>query len=145
MRFTTYSKFVAGMADQVNLQSLLDQLQDFLLQSGFAGTPWWGDPGDRSGERSLDDLRAAILRALMESGQLTPDMLKLLRGESTGDDATDAETLRAMAEMLDKIVQRLIDEGYLKLDGGGTIPPPNNAGRERDAARTVQFDLTEKG
>ncbi len=42
MRFTTYSKFVAGMADQVNLQALLDQLGDFLLQSGFSG----GQGGD---------------------------------------------------------------------------------------------------
>jgi Ca-activated chloride channel homolog len=147
MRFTTYSRFVAGMADQVNLQALLDQLQDFLLQSGFAGTPWWGEPGDAEQGRSLDDLREAILRALMESGQLTPDMLKLLRGESTGDDAKDAETLRAMAEMLDKIVQRLVDEGYLKLDNAGTakLPDQSATGQERDAARTVQFDLTEKG
>jgi Ca-activated chloride channel family protein len=147
MRFTTYSRFVAGMADQVNLQALLDQLQDFLLQSGFAGTPWWGDPGDGEEGRSLDDLREAILRALMESGQLTPDMLKLLRGESTGDDAKDAETLRAMAEMLDKIVQRLVDEGYLKLDNATSakLPDQSATGQERDAARTVQFDLTEKG
>ena len=148
MRFTTYSKFVAGMADQVNLQALLDQLQDFLLQSGFSGTPWWGEPGDGQGERTLDDLREAILRALMESGQLTPDMLKLLRGESTGDEARDAETLKAMAEMLDKIVQRLVDEGYLKLDGAQQQAGPSDqsaTGLEREAARTVQFDLTEKG
>ena len=37
------------------------------------------------GERSLDALRQAILQALMDSGQLTPEMLKVLRGESTGD------------------------------------------------------------
>ena len=147
MRFTTYSKYVAGMADQVNIQALLDQLQDFLLQSGFAGTPWWGDPGDGEQGRTLDDLREAILRGLMESGQLTPDMLKLLRGESTGDEAKDAETLKAMAEMLDKIVQRLVDEGYLKLDGAQAKAAPDQTatGQEREAARTVQFDLTEKG
>ena len=147
MRFTTYSKFVAGAADQVNLQALLDQLQDFLLQSGFEGTPWWGEPGDGEQGRTLDDLREAILRALIESGQLTPDMLKLLRGESTGDQARDAETLKAMADMLDRIVQRLVDEGYLKLDGAQarTVPDQTATGQERDAARTVQFDLTEKG
>jgi Ca-activated chloride channel family protein len=148
MRFTTYSKYVAGMADQVNLQALLDQLGDFLLQSGFSGTPWWGEPGDGEGERTLDDLREAILRALMESGQLTPDMLKVLRGESTGSETTDAETLKALAEMLDKIVQRLVDEGYLKLgQNPAQAAQPNQTatGQERDAARTVQFDLTEKG
>ncbi len=45
MRYTTYAKYLAGLADQVNLQALLDQLGDFLLQSGFKGMPaWWGDP-----------------------------------------------------------------------------------------------------
>jgi Ca-activated chloride channel family protein len=148
MRFTTYSKYVAGMADQVNLQALLDQLGDFLLQSGFAGNPWWGEPPDPDAGRSLDDLRQAILQALMASGQLTPDMLKALRGESTGDEERDAETLRALADLLDRIVQRLVDEGYLKLDGSPDQPgpaQPTTGGQERDAARTVHFDLSEKG
>ena len=148
MRFTTYSKFVAGMADQVNLQALLDQLGDFLLQSGFAGNPWWGEPPDPDAGRSLDDLRQAILQALMDSGQLTPDMLKALRGESSGDDERDAETLRSLADLLDRIVQRLVDEGYLKLDGPPGEPGPaqqTTGGQEREAARTVHFDLSEKG
>jgi Ca-activated chloride channel family protein len=148
MRFTTYSKYVAGMADQVNLQALLDQLGDFLLQSGFAGNPWWGEPPDPDAGRSLDDLRQAILQALMDSGQLTPDMLKALRGESSGDDDRDAETLRSLADLLDKIVQRLVDEGYLKLDAPPSEPGPAQqtaGGQERDAARTVHFDLSEKG
>ena len=37
MRFHTYSKYSPEMADAVDLQSLLDKLADFLLQSGFAG------------------------------------------------------------------------------------------------------------
>jgi Ca-activated chloride channel family protein len=147
MRSTTYSKFVAGMADQVNLQALLDQLGDFLLQSGFAGNPWFGEPPDPDAGRSLDDLRQAILQALMDSGQLTPDMLKLLRGESTGDADQDAATQKALAELLDQIVQRLVDEGYLKLDDAKPSPfeDQTQQGRERDAARTVHFDLSEKG
>jgi Ca-activated chloride channel family protein len=148
MRFTTYSKYVAGMADQVNLQALLDQLGDFLLQSGFAGNPWWGEPPDPDAGRSLDDLRQAILQALMDSGQLTSDMLKALRGESSGDDERDAETLRSLADLLDRIVQRLVDEGYLKLDASPGEPGPaqqTTGGQERDAARTVHFDLSEKG
>ena len=49
MRFTTYSKFHPELADAVNLQALLDQLSDFLLQSGFAGgSPsfWHDEMGD---------------------------------------------------------------------------------------------------
>src|SRR6476660_10393744 len=111
MRFTTYSKYHPEMADAVNLQGLLDQLSDFLLQSGFAGNSpsfWHDDMGES--ERSLDALRQAILQALMDSGQLTPDMLKVLRGESTGDAERDKELEQQPGELLDKIVQRLIDE-----------------------------------
>ena len=37
MRFHTYTKFSPESADAVDLQALLDNLADFLLQSGFAG------------------------------------------------------------------------------------------------------------
>ena len=53
MRYTTWSKLLPGLADQVNLQALLDQLSDFLLQSGFSGLPaWWGEPGDADDSRT---------------------------------------------------------------------------------------------
>ena len=151
MRFTTYSKFHPELADAVNLQSLLDQLSDFLLQSGFAGGPpsfWHDEMGD--GERSLDSLRQAILQALMDSGQLTPDMLKVLRGESTGDAARDKELEQQLGELLDKIVQRLMEEGYLNVSQPPQVPQGYQSmfgpgGQAQSAAQQVQFNLTEKG
>src|SRR5690348_229120 len=153
MRYTTYTKYLPELADTINLQGLLDQLADFLLQSGFAGGPYahpfWGEFGDDQ-DRSLDALRQAILQALMDSGQLTPEMLKLLRGESTGDPARDADLERQLAELLDKIVQKLMDEGYLNVQAppqmpGGQQPLCGPSGMAREAARDVQFSLTEKG
>jgi len=149
MRYTTYSKYVPGLAEAINLQALLDQLGDFLLQSGFAGgDAWWGE--DQGGDRSLEALREAILRALMESGQLTPDMVRLLQGESSGDPARDAELERQLAELLDQIVQRLMDEGFLNLAEAPQMPAGYSAlygpgGQARSAAQQVQFSLTEKG
>ena len=82
MRFHTYSKFSPELADAVDLQSLLEKLADFLLQSGFAGGrmshPYWGDFGGDA-DRSLEALKEAILNALIESGQFTPEMLQALR------------------------------------------------------------------
>ena len=148
MRFTTYSKYIPGLAEAVNLQALLDQLGDFLLQSGFAGQSWLG--GEDPGDRSLDALREAILRALMDSGQLTPEMLQFLRGESTGDPAQDAEVEQQLAELLDRIVQRLMEEGYLNLAQAPEMPAGYSSvfgpqGQARSAAQQVQFSLTEKG
>src|SRR5881394_3322942 len=100
MRFTTYSKYHPELADAVNLQGLLDQLTDFLLQSGFAANApsLWHDEFNE-GDRSLESLRQAILQALMDSGQLTPDMLKVLRGDSTGDPARDQEIQQQLSEL----------------------------------------------
>src|SRR6266487_4650716 len=154
MKYTTYSRYLPELADTVNLQALLDQLADFLLQSGFAGGayshPFWGEFGEEESDRSLDALRQAILQALMDSGQLTPEMLKLLRGESTGDAARDADLERQLSELLDKIVQKLIDEGYLNVAEAPKMPSGQQplfgpGGMAKEAAQQVQFNLTEKG
>jgi Ca-activated chloride channel family protein len=154
MRYTTYYKHLPELADTVNVQALLDQLADFLLQSGFAGGPFshpfWGEFGEDDSDRSLDALRQAILQALIDSNQLTPDMLKVLRGDSTGDAQQDADLQRQLADVLDKIVQKLIDEGYLNVQEApqmpaGQQPVVGPGGMAREAAQQVQFSLTEKG
>jgi Ca-activated chloride channel family protein len=154
MRYTTYSRFIPELADTINLQGLLDQLADFLLQSGFAGGPYahpfWGEFGENEGDRSLDALRQAILQALIDSKQLTPDMLRALRGESTGDAQKDQQLQQQLADLLDKIVQRLIEEGYLNLTEtprmpGAQQPMFGPGGMAREAAQQVQFSLTERG
>ena len=147
MRSHTYTKFSPELADAVDLQSLLDKLADFLLQSGFAGGkqshPYWGEFGGDE-DRSLDALKEAILNALIESGQFTPEMLEALRGEG------DEEAQARLAKMLDDLVQRLIDEGYLNVDTppqmpGTQQPVTGRGGLAHAASRDVQFNLTEKG
>ena len=153
MRFTRYTRYVPGLADEINLQGLLDKLSDFLLQSGFAGggDPYWGDFGEHEGgERTIEGLKDAILRALMESGELTPDMVRLLRGEGTGDDERDAELSRDLARLLDDIVKRLMNEGYISAEQPPAAPSSfepvlGPKGQAREAAQHVEFGLTEKG
>ncbi|HEX7546052.1 MAG TPA: VWA domain-containing protein, partial [Gemmatimonadaceae bacterium] len=125
----------------------LDNLADFLLQSGFAGGsqfhPFWGETGDDA-DHSLDALKQAILDALIKSGQFTPEMLEALRGE--GDELSEQK----LAEMLDGIVKRLIEEGYLNLDQPPELPAGHQnvtgpGGLAQAAARDVQFNLTDKG
>ncbi|MFW5947351.1 MAG: vWA domain-containing protein [Gemmatimonadota bacterium] len=151
MRFTTYSKYKGSWLDALNLEALLEQLSDFLLQAGFAGgpedQPWWsGEPP--AGDRSLDSLKEALLRALMEGGQLTPEMLEELRGDGEGSE----EVRQQIADMLDELVERLVEEGYLTLDGEQGVPSSFREvpGRGKiddaaDAARRVEFNLTGKG
>jgi Ca-activated chloride channel family protein len=148
MRFHTYTKYSPELADAVDLQSLLDRLADFLLDSGFAGGPshhpFWGDFGDEQ-DRSLDALKQSILDALLESGQFTPEMLEALRGDGS-EDANDR-----LAQLLDQIVQRLMQEGYLSTDQpapqmpAGQQPVTGKGSIGHAASRDVQFNLTDKG
>src|SRR5215207_9978890 len=147
MRFHTYSKFSPELADAVDLQSLLEKLADFLLQSGFAGGrmshPYWGDFGGDA-DRSLEALKEAILNALMESGQFTPEMLQALRGD--GDEEAQAK----LAQLLDDLVQRLTSEGYLNIEAPPQVPDTHQALEGRGslahaASRDVQFNLTATG
>ncbi len=147
MRFHTYTKFSPEAADQIDLQALLDKLADFLLQSGFAGAnlPFQGnfDFGEEH-DRSLDALRQANLNALIESGQITPEILEALRGQ--GDEEAQAK----LAKLLDDLDQRLIDEGFLNLEAppqmpGDHQPVEGKGSLAQAAARDVQFNLTEKG
>jgi Ca-activated chloride channel homolog len=138
------------MADAIDLQSLLDKLADFLLQSGFAGgkmqSPYWDDAGQEQ-ERSMEALREAILNALMESGQFTAEMLEALRGDGKDDDGESAEKL---AKLLDDIISKLVEEGYLNVDAppqmpAGHQPVTGPGGLAHAASKDVQFSLTEKG
>jgi Ca-activated chloride channel family protein len=152
MRFHTYSKYKGSWVDALNLESLIEMLSDFLMDGGFAGGPhhhpFWGWSGleDTS---SVDSLKNALLQALIESGQLTPEMLRELRGEGEGDDAVRAQ----IAEMLDELVQRMVDEGFISLsDGQPGVPMPTqdasgqgSVDEARQAAQTVDFEVSRKG
>jgi len=148
MRFTTYSKYKGQLLESLNLQELLDQLADFLLQSGFAGGPYyhpfWGDFGEEEPQDSLEALKEAILQKLMEMGEVTPEMLKALAQEPEEDGA------RQLADLLDDIVRQLIEEGYLNAEQmpqapteGQPMTGPGSVGK--GAAQSVKFNLSQKG
>jgi len=147
MRFHTYTKFNPEMADAVDLQALLDKMADFLLQSGFAGGehyhPYWGMTGEES-DKSVDALRDAILSAMIESGQFTPEMLEAMRGNG------DEDAQERLAKFLDDLIQRLTQEGYLKMDAPPQMPAGHQSvtgkgGLAHAASQSVQFNLTDKG
>src|SRR2546425_8564453 len=72
MKYTTYSRYLPELADTINLQALLDQLADFLLQSGFAGGayshPFWGRSEEHTSE--LQSLAYLVCRLLLEKKKI---------------------------------------------------------------------------
>ena len=59
-----YSRFVPGLIDDLDFESLLSKLSDLLLASGF-DNPW--DP-ESEDDRTLQALHDAILDALLNGG-----------------------------------------------------------------------------
>lgn len=152
MRFHTYTKYKGKWLDALNLENLMERLADFLLDGGFAGGPnfhpYWGWSGMED-PSSIDSLKQALIRALVESGDLTPEMMEELRGEGEGDPEVQAE----IAKLLDDLIERLAEEGYLSLEGGEPLIPgatedvtgKGSIEAPQDAAKKVHFDLTQKG
>ncbi len=152
MRFTTYSKYKGGWLDALNLQALLEHLSDFLMDGGFAGGPhyhpYWGWSGTDD-PNSTDALKNALLKALIESGQLTPEMIEELRGEGAGDE----EVRKQIAQLLDDLIQKMVEEGYINLETGNPQMPgatydvtgQGQIDEAKQAAQSVQFNLTQKG
>ena len=152
MRFTTYTKYRKSWLDAFNLQKLFEKLSEFLLDGGFAGGPhfhpYWGWSGIED-TSSLEALKQALLHALAESGQLTREMIEELRGEGPGN----PEVQQEIADLLDDIIRKMIEEGYITLDGkvrglGGSVGDAVGEGQvddAREAAQQVNFNLTRRG
>jgi len=141
MRFTRYSKYEGELWDDISLEQLLDRLANFLLQSGFDGE-YYGEWND-DGEQTLERLRQAIMRALIEEDLLTEDEL-----DSLSDERGNLKA-EAMARLIDRLIQRLIEEGYLSLDqsqAGRDMGQRSLRGRSGKAAEPkIKFQVTDKG
>jgi Ca-activated chloride channel family protein len=147
MRFTRYSKFNGLDVYGINLGDLMEGLSDSLLYSGYDDDYYWTRermPQDTS----LDALRRALLQALMEKGLLSQHQIQQLLDENEGK--FEGSQLQ---EMLNQLIERLVEEGYLTLhEEPLTLPQRremmggNGEGRiEEPLPRNVKFEVTEKG
>jgi len=128
MAITRYHRYVGELWDDLNLEDLVGELSDFLMQSGFGEEPREWD------EDSLQALHDAILEALMRRGLLSDEDLQKLF-----DDAD------ALEQFLQKTVERMVREGYLRMSEAQPFRDPTSAGGEvAPAGPPIKFELTEK-
>jgi Ca-activated chloride channel family protein len=125
--FTRYHRYIGELWDDLNLEELVDELSDFLLQSGF------GHEMEEWDEDSLQSLHDAILEALLRRGLLSDEDLQKLMSDQ---DALD--------QFLQKTVERLVREGYLKTTEAEPFHDPTGGGSRGEAGPPVRFELTEK-
>src|SRR5262245_57031359 len=122
MRFTRYSKWTGQSWDDISLEELMEALSDHLLRSGCEDRVrrhyqrWsqdWGYDGgdDLDPDDALERLRRAIREALRNSGLLDEEQYKQLFDEE--GNARD----QRLEELIDRLIQRLLREGYLNSVG----------------------------
>ena len=126
MGFTRYARKLTEI-EELSAEDLFEKLSEYLLQSGFGGD-------FDSGDFTLDELRDAILRALMSQEVIPLEELERLL------DGADEVRDQRLSELIEQLMQRLFDEGFLSLGEVGE-PGSGNAG-EAGAAR---FQVTDKG
>src|SRR6266700_5368968 len=146
MKFIRYGKYTGEPADANDLEELIKRLGDFFLQSGFESQFYGVSQMDP--ERSMEALREAILRALQE-GDLLPDdamsdeLRKMLQDPS-------AMNSQAVKDLLDKLTERLANEGFINPQQPPQVtPPPNTSARGRlgqpqDRQTEARFEITDK-
>ena len=147
MKFTRYGKFNGLDVWSLNLGDLMEGLSDSLLYSGYDDDYYWTRqrmPQDTS----LDALRRALLQALMDQELLSQHQIQQMLDENEGK--YEGSQLQ---EMLNQLIERLVEEGYLTLheepqnsEQRRKMMGGNGEGRiEEPLPRNIKFEVTEKG
>src|ERR1039458_1732494 len=132
MKWISYSKYT-GDDFGLSAEDLLKALSDFFLQSGFQnqymGFSEWN-------QHSLEDLKNAIQRALEQGEMFDPSQAEKIQ------EALQSMSPEQMDQMLDRLVQKLVDEGYISTEQ----QQANEAGQAGagNADRKLNVEITDK-
>ncbi len=147
MRFTRYGKFNGLDVWSLDLGDLMEGLSDSLLSSGYDDDYYWTRERTPQ-DTTLDALRRALLQALIDQGMLSEHQIKQMLDENEGK--YEGSQLQ---EMLNQLIERLVEEGYLTLheepqtsEQRRDMRRGNGQGRiEEPLPRNIKFEVTEKG
>jgi Ca-activated chloride channel family protein len=140
-----YSKFVEDLMDGIDFESLVSQLSDLLLSSGF-NNPW--DP-QSDDDRTMQALHDAILDALLNGGAMSEDMLRRLLENSAPGQAADTEEGREgrqnqIEELIQRIIERLTEQGYVSVAGQPQRQAEMGPGGASGPGGATRFEVTDK-
>lgn len=124
MRVVKFSSWTGFDWDELSLEELMEELSSHLLESGFQRQfkermQHWldgleeGEDGDPSD--TLNALRRAIKEALRDSGLLTVEQWATLF-DSEGNAKNEL-----LEKMIDQLIARLLEEGYLSVQSDGEV------------------------
>ena len=122
----------------------MESLSDSLLGSGYDDDYYWTRER-RPQDTSLDALRRALLQALMDQGLLEKGQIQEMLADNEGKFKGSL-----LEEMLNQLIERLVEEGYLKLSEEPERQQRGQPGMGQPEVseplpRNVKFEVTEKG
>src|SRR5215470_7732267 len=133
MRRIRYTKYVPDPAGEMSLQDLLSALSDYFLQSGFHD---YLSYDDLPNEQTLDDLKRAIERALLESDMLSEELRQQLQ-QMQMDGTLD--------EVIEQLIERMQQENYVSIEQPHDPSRQSSVGGQvGDAQQQARFEITDK-
>src|SRR5437763_1447841 len=133
MRRMRYTKYVPDPAGEMSLEELLGALSDYLLQIGFQDYLSYYDLPD--GEQTLDDLKRAIERALLESEMLNDELREQLQ---------QMQMEGSLDELVEKLIERMQQEDYISIDQPHDPSKQSSAAGQVGAQQQARFEITDK-
>ena len=125
IRYTRYTGEDFGLS----AEDLMKALADFFLNSGF-DNPYMRF--SEFNENSLEDLKRALERALQEGQMFDPERAEQIRKQ------LEKMSPEEMDQLLNKLVQKLVDEGYIN-----TEQPQGGGGRDGEESE-IEVKITDK-
>jgi Ca-activated chloride channel family protein len=133
MKRTRYTKYIPDPAGEMSMQDLLNALSDYLLQSGFENYGYYDLPPE---EQTLDDLRRAIERALMESDLLDQQMRERLH---------EMQVNGQLDELIKQLIDRMEQDDYISIaDPHDPSNRPSVGGQTGESQQQAKFEITDK-
>src|SRR5256712_1479299 len=133
MKRVRYTKYVPDPASEMSMEDLLSALSDYLLQSGFQDYMFYELP---EGEKTLEELRQAIERALLEGDLLDEEMRERLQ---------QMQMEGGLDELIEKLIERMEREDYISIDGPhDPSRQPSVGGQVGEAQQQARFEVTDK-
>jgi len=132
MKSVRYTKYVGDLASEIDMESLLQALSEYLLDSGFR------DPYAQFQEldHNLDSLREA-LRRILQSGQFLNEEMQEKIDQMAADGSLD--------EFIDKLIERMQQESYISVTRQpGETTTSQVGGQVGDVPGEVRFEVTDK-
>jgi Ca-activated chloride channel family protein len=133
-----YTKYVPGIIDELDFDQLMSKLSDFFLSSGF-GNPY--DPLNED-DRTMQALHDAILDALLNGGMLSDEMINQLLSQNA--EGKDAETRDALEQLIQQIIERLTDQGFISMGDQPASQGRVGPGGDGPVDPNARFEITDK-